>query len=381
MMQGAATVTGFFTDLQAAWDQLLNFRPLPCCSCGKCTYGVDDKIATFQHQDSLMQFLNGLNDSYSQVRTQILMMEPRISIDKATSLMIQEERQRCLGFTAAPSVESTTLAVKNQGNSFPGNNSKNFKGNNVKEKPACSHCAKLGHVMEKCYKLVGFPPSYKQKGRYRQLISMLNPHASTSGGTNDALHSTNSALSVFAINLVNKTAYGNDVWILDTRATDHTVHSLSLFTHITSSISTFVQLPNGEKVTVTHIDSVSTLSVTKPYLWHMRFGHVSDNKLHALHNNAFDLIHCDVWGPFAKFTHDGFRILLYLGLDGFPSGTAAAEPSGTAADADVAVPPLTAMDDSDIRRTLDHLLTIQAAQGQILVDVLDEIRALRAKLE
>ena len=78
MMQGATMVTGFFTDLQAAWDQLLNFRPLPCCSCGKCTCGVNDKITAFQHQDSLMQLLNGLNDSYSQVRTQILMMEPKV---------------------------------------------------------------------------------------------------------------------------------------------------------------------------------------------------------------------------------------------------------------------------------------------------------------
>ena len=76
-------------------------RPLPCCSCGKCTCGVNDKIATFQHQDSLMQFLNGLNDSYSQVRTQILMMEPSPSTDKEFSLEIQEERQRCLGFTVA----------------------------------------------------------------------------------------------------------------------------------------------------------------------------------------------------------------------------------------------------------------------------------------
>ena len=94
------------------------------------------------------------------------------------------------------------------------------------------------------------------------------------------------------------------------------------------------------------------------------------------------------------------RILLYLGLDGFPSGepvhviapigatflrqrvaqlrvtpsrprgasssgvppppsstgTAAAETSGTAVDADV--PPSTASDDSDIRRTLDHVLTV-----------------------
>ena len=40
----------------------------------------------------------------------------------------------------------------------------------------------------------------------------------------------------------------------------------------------------------------------------------------------------------------------------------------------------TTSDDSDIQRTLDHVLTVQAAQGQILVDVLDEIRGLRADL-
>ena len=60
------------------------------------------------------------------------------------------------------------------------------------------------------------------------------------------------------------------------------------------------------------------------------------------------------------------------------TGTAAAETSGAAADADV--PPPTATNDSDIRRTLDHVLTVQPAQGQILVDVLDEIRALRVEL-
>ena len=123
----------------------------------------------------------------------------------------------------------------------------------------CSHYGKVVHVMEKCYKLVGFPPGYKQKGRvamanqvlvegeqgnsdvqqvnsfpftseqYQQLISMLNSHASTFGGANDALHSANSAISgnvcnawsdsvsldlhhsVFVINPINKVAYGNDV--------------------------------------------------------------------------------------------------------------------------------------------------------------------------
>ena len=59
------------------------------------------------------------------------------------------------------------------------------------------------------------------------------------------------------------------------------------------------------------------------------------------------------------------------------TGAAATETSGaTAAD----VPSPTTSDDSDIRHTLDHVLTVQAAQGQILVDVLDEIRGLRADL-
>ena len=66
-----------------------------------------------------------------------------------------------------------------------------------------------------------------------------------------------------------------------------------------------------------------------------------------------------------------------------PSSTSAAETFGAGAGAGAAatnVSPPTNSDDSDIRRTLDHVLTVQAAQGKILVDVLDEIRGLRADL-
>ena len=61
-----------------------------------------------------------------------------------------------------------------------------------------------------------------------------------------------------------------------------------------------------------------------------------------------------------------------------PSSTGAAETFGAVAATDV--PPPTTLDDFDIQRTLDHVLTIQAAQGQVLVDILDEIRGLRADL-
>ena len=61
------------------------------------------------------------------------------------------------------------------------------------------------------------------------------------------------------------------------------------------------------------------------------------------------------------------------------TGADAVEMSGGGATA-TDVPPPTTLNDSDIQRTLDHVLTVQAAQGQILVDILDEIRGLRAYL-
>lgn len=62
--------------------------------------------------------------------------------------------------------------------------------------------------------------------------------------------------SVFAVNPVNKTAFDSETWVLDTRATDHIIHSITLFTKITSSISTFVQFPNDERVNVTYIGTI-----------------------------------------------------------------------------------------------------------------------------
>ena len=76
-----------------------------------------------------------------------------------------------------------------------------------------------------------------------------------------------------------------------------------------------------------------------------------------------------------------------------PSGTAPPPPSATGtttgkayadpvdAAATAIVPPPFTSDDFDIRRTLEAVMTVQAAHGQLLMDMLDEIRALRADLE
>ena len=55
------------------------------------------------------------------------------------------------------------------------------------------------------------------------------------------------------------------------------------------------------------------------------------------------------------------------------SGEAFADPVGGGG---AVVPPLSASDDFDIRYTLETVMTVQAAHGQLLVDLLDELRAL-----
>ena len=120
-----------------------------------------------------MQFLMALNESYSHIKRQILLMEPLPTINKVYSLLIQEERKRSVGLGNYVHIESTTLAVKgsnvNFNSNFPGffGNSSVYGGKNSKgkDRPICTHCGKLGHVMEKCFKLHGFPPGFKPKGK------------------------------------------------------------------------------------------------------------------------------------------------------------------------------------------------------------------------
>ena len=55
-----------------------------------------------------MKFLIGLNESFSQVRTQFLLMDPIPSLSKVYSLLIQEETQRSVTNSSIVKVDSTT---------------------------------------------------------------------------------------------------------------------------------------------------------------------------------------------------------------------------------------------------------------------------------
>lgn len=67
-----------------------------------------------QVRELVMKFLMGVNNSFSQVRTQVLLTDPLPSLNKVYALLIQEEEQRTMTNGASTHVESTVLATKGQ---------------------------------------------------------------------------------------------------------------------------------------------------------------------------------------------------------------------------------------------------------------------------
>ena len=61
-----------------------------------------------------MQFPMGLNETFTQMRGQILLMDPMPHIDRVFSLLRQKERQRSIGQLKVPHMESTALLYKSE---------------------------------------------------------------------------------------------------------------------------------------------------------------------------------------------------------------------------------------------------------------------------
>lgn len=84
-------------------------------------------------------------------------MEPKPSLTKVLHLCSQEERQS--------SMKSTSNVVFQVSQDTAQNDSivAAYSGgyNKPKTHPICSHCGLLGHTVNRCYKLHGYPPGYK----------------------------------------------------------------------------------------------------------------------------------------------------------------------------------------------------------------------------
>jgi hypothetical protein len=102
------------------------------------------EMLQFQQNQKTMKFLMGLNESYASVPGQILLMDPLPAVNKAYSLVLQDEKQWIVSTGKAPVHEATAFAVRDNSRSF----GKNFTPKNPHLKYGIYD--KVGHIVETC---------------------------------------------------------------------------------------------------------------------------------------------------------------------------------------------------------------------------------------
>jgi len=109
LQQEQLSISTYYMKLKGLWDELSSYN--------------DTIQGTQQEQQKFMQFLMGLNDSYSAIRGQILLMNPLPSIRQAYSSISQEEKQRLLSSTLTSdcSGSSAVMAVQHNNSRKTGN--------------------------------------------------------------------------------------------------------------------------------------------------------------------------------------------------------------------------------------------------------------------
>ena len=110
LAQEDMTINAYYTKFKGIWDEFTTYRN---CTCGH------------QVVDCTMPFLMGLNDTYSTVRGQILLMDLIPPSSKVFSLLLQDEKQRKVRAGKKIRVDTTTVLAA-LGNK---NNAKNFNKN------------------------------------------------------------------------------------------------------------------------------------------------------------------------------------------------------------------------------------------------------------
>ena len=77
LTEGTMSVTNYYTALKGLWNEYDSIMPCPWCNCPK--YKKHQEHCGYQ---IVLEFLMGLNETYSATRDQILIQSPTASLNK-----------------------------------------------------------------------------------------------------------------------------------------------------------------------------------------------------------------------------------------------------------------------------------------------------------
>lgn len=301
--QSDKSVEIYYHKMKNLWDEYVALEPTIPCTCGS------NRLTKAREQrKKLLQFLMGLNDSFSNARGQILMMNPLPSTPQAYSLVKQEEKQRI-----GHNVNLTMSFMANSNNTkAPKTVSDTSTQSAGAKKPAlkCTFCQKEGHLRENCFKIIGYPPKGKGRGKpnapnaatapgfrtfpqamhvgtinnpqtqtppvayppvntsveqlqqqvthMSHLMSLMMQQNQTQGNTLNTPENHIQGIAGLAFSmLTSNPMLSKGTWIIDTGASHHMCYDRLLMHDIHPIAHSFhVALPNNHVILVTHVGSV-----------------------------------------------------------------------------------------------------------------------------
>lgn len=283
--QGTNSVSDYFNTLNGLWKEFDSLAGVTECNCA-----ANQNRLTLANKIKLMQFLMGLNDSYSQIRSNILMLETLPTVQSAFSTISREESHKGSSSNNSTSSKSQASVFASKG---PDNKDKN---NNRGPNPnlICKHCNCKGHTIDRCYKLVGYPKDFKSKkpsnlqNPTNQLPPKSNAVSDNTGSSNSqptpqlssdqisrllSLLNEKNQLGDVSANMSGNIAFSNMVkvkncesvkrnWVVDSGASQHmtsTSNNLQNCVDV-SDLKLHVDHPNGTHANISQIGNLKILS-------------------------------------------------------------------------------------------------------------------------
>lgn len=141
LKQNKLKINDYFTTLSSLWDEIESMNTLPVVT--TVAPDVTTLLTTLETQKAeskLFQFLNGLDDCYSAILSQLLMQNPLPSVEIAYTAIQQEESQSDV-------LSNTDIEL-----------SAMFSKSHIDSRSlTCTACGGKGHSGDKCWSIVGYP--------------------------------------------------------------------------------------------------------------------------------------------------------------------------------------------------------------------------------
>ncbi|KAJ0469311.1 hypothetical protein HanIR_Chr14g0706531 [Helianthus annuus] len=274
--QDGSSVSAYYTKLRTIWDEISAVFSIPRCSCAGCTCGASKKITDSKDKERLYEFLLGLDNEYSTIRTQILAMKPIPSLGEAYHLVSEDEQQKVVSMGKKTNTDTAAFQafMKKNGAAGNRNTAKSNKKAADEKIEHCVLCDKDGHSRDRCFRVIGYPDWWPGKGKTEKgkakaacvdtkqdTNELRQSGTSPIPGLNEEqyrqfLHMfttknmANVEITQPMANMAGIFDEGNG-WIMDSGCTEYITHNLNALHEIFKTIHDVpVTIPNGDSIAV-----------------------------------------------------------------------------------------------------------------------------------